>query len=508
MRSTESVPARTQVRAWVSLVLLTTTAACGGGAIQTQEAPALRIGFGMGPSARASGVKTLTDMVSSEPLVAHDWNGRPGPGLAASWKWEADRTAVQLHLKSGVRMHDGSLMTARSVATFLEKHRASGRLGFRYITAIVASDPSTVLIRLSQPDAFLLPELGDLQIAHPDFPDIATGPFMVVSRAPIAEARRFEAYHGGRSALSGVQIVTYNTHRAAWAALMRGEVDVVQEVTRDSVEFLEGSSNVKTYSSIQPFYVYLAFNQRHHAMRVVDVRRALSEALDRQDIIERAMRGHGRVAEGPIWPFHWAYPARPVRYAHDPEHARMLLDGAGFRLPPASREGLRLSRFSFKCLVWSEDPQYERIALMVQRQLFDIGVDMEIELVPLDAFIKRAKDGNFDAYLMQTNASRSLDFTYRFWRTSGPENAAAQNSGYRGADELLDAVRRSTSDDQMRSCLAALAQRFYDDAPAAFIAWTEVTRAVAARFSVGESTTHDPFSNIWQWQPADRPADK
>jgi peptide/nickel transport system substrate-binding protein len=496
--------ARSRRRRCISAFLLAAAIlgpACRRQADDSGQATTLRIGFGIGPSARATGVSTLTDILYSEPLVAHDWNGQPIAALADSWEWADNRTSVSLRLKQGVRMHDGTLLTADSVARFLQNHRDDGRLGFRYITSVAGKDGATVVIRLSRPDAFLLPELSDLRIAHPDRPDVSTGPFQVLTRTPVVEVRRFEQYHGGRSAIGGVRIVTYDTHRAAWAALLRGEVDVVQEVTRDSVEFMEHSSNVKTYSSLQPFYVYLAFNHRHPVMQHVEVRRALSQALDRQDIIDRAMRGLGRVSEGPIWPFHWAYTPLTTRYTYEPQEARRRLDQAGFTLPAPQSPGERHSRFSFKCLVWSEDPQYERIALMVQRQLFDIGVDMQIELLPLDAFIKRAVAGAFDAYLMQTNASRSLDFAYRFWRSSGSANTALQNSGYTGADTLLDAVRHSTSDDEMRVALQALARRFYEDAPAAFIAWTEVTRAVDARFSVAESAIRDPFANIWQWRP-------
>ena len=81
-----------------------------------------------------------------------------------------------------------------------------------------------------------------------------------------------------------------------------------------------------------------------------------------------------------------------------------------------------------------------------------------------------------------------------------------QQSGYTGADDLLDALQRSTDDTEVRQAVGALSRRFYEDAPAAFIAWTEITRAISSRFVVPEAGGEDPFSKIWQWH-AVRPGD-
>ena len=80
-----------------------------------------------------------------------------------------------------------------------------------------------------------------------------------------------------------------------------------------------------------------------------------------------------------------------------------------------------------------------------------------------------------------------------------------QNSGYTGADAGLDRLRRSISDEDTRAAVADLTRTFHEDAPAAFIAWLEITRAVDSRFTVGDHEAQDPFANIWQWRPATGP---
>ena len=67
------------------------------------------------------------------------------------------------------------------------------------------------------------------------------------------------------------------------------------------------------------------------------------------------------------------------------------------------------------------------------------------------------------------------------------------------ADEALDRLRESHSDDETRAAIKTLDQRFREDAPAAFIAWTEVTRALNADVVLDDPDVHDPFTAIWRW---------
>ena len=84
-------------------------------------------------------------------------------------------------------------------------------------------------------------------------PDIGTGPFRIVSRTPILEAKKYTEYYRGAAGLESLQLITFPTQRAAWVALMRGDVEMVQELNPESVEFLQGASGVAVYSSLRPF---------------------------------------------------------------------------------------------------------------------------------------------------------------------------------------------------------------------------------------------------------------
>ena len=468
------------------------------------------------PASPSSGIETLrlaarltvdtpavlANLLFAEHLITIDWNGRPQGALAIGWQWKEGGQELEVQLRQGVTFHDGTALTASVVADILRKQKAEDARNLPSVTRIDAIDEHTLLIRLNRPDAFLVEAIANTLIIDPEKPDIGTGPFRLLTRTPSIVAERNRSYYQGTPGIDKVEVITYDTQRAAWVALLRGEVDMLQSVNRDAAEFLEGAAHVEMASTIRPYYIPLVFNLRHPILGRVEVRRALAEAIDREEIVREAMRGHGRVADDPIWPFHWAYNAAARKYTYNPNAARLRLDAAGLYLQPAATPGRMASRFSIRCAFWA-DPQFERIALLLQRQLADVGVDLILEDVDESTLRKRVGKGEFDTFLFMMASGKSFNWTYRFWH-SPVDGVAYQNSGYTGMDSVPDRLRMVRSDAEVRMAVADLRDRFYEDVPAAFLAWPETTRAIDSRFDRGDRTNPDLFANLWKWRPAER----
>ena len=445
----------------------------------------------------------LTNFLFAEHLIAIDWQGRPQQALATDWQWQEDGLELHVQLRQGVTFHDGTALTAQVVADILRKLKKRDKRNlFAAVTKFEAENEHTLIVRLSRPDAFIVEAIADTLIVDPEKPDIGTGPFRILTRTPSILAEKNPFYYRGAPGIDRVQVIAYDTQRAAWVALMRDQVDMVQDVNRDSAEFLEGAAHVEMATTIRPYYIPLVFNLRHPILSRVEVRRALAEAIDRAEIVREAMRGYGRVADDPVWPFHWAYNAAARKYTDNPNAARLRLDAAGLHVRPAATPGRMASRFSIRCAFWA-DPQFERIALLLQRQLADVGVDLILEDVEELTLVERAGKGDFDTFLFLMASGKSFNWTYRFWHS--PVDAAAyQNSGYKGMDSVLDRLRIVRSDAEVRMAVADLRDRFYEDVPAAFLAWPETTRAIDSRFDRGDRSNPDLFANLWKWRPAER----
>jgi ABC-type transport system substrate-binding protein len=350
---------------------------------------------------------------------------------------------------------------------------------------------------LSAPNAFIIPDLALVSVRLPSNKEIGTGPFRLSRQDDqIAVLTAFPQYYRGRPSVDQIEISTYPTQRKAWAALMRGDVDMLHEVSREAAEFVQAESTVKSYSFRRPYYTSLVFNVRHENLKNVEVRKAINEALDRAALIRDGLSGRGTPADGPIWPEHWAYSAPAGTFAFNPDAARARLDAAGFKTRQRA-DGNMPSRFAFTCLVL-EDARFERLAVLVQKELADVGIDMKLMTLKQPQMEARLSSGDFDAFLFEM-FGRSLSWVYEFWHA---HDQAHFNDGYRAADAILDRIRAARSDEQIRAGMADLARIFHDDPPAAFIAWQATSRAVSTKFEVDAERDRDIMVNVWQWRLA------
>jgi peptide/nickel transport system substrate-binding protein len=478
-------------------------AGCSQPASAKRDPVTLRIGVASPKTGAATGgVKGFVSNLLHEPIVGIGWDGRPLQRIASEWTWSSDGLRLDLKLVEKLQFHDGTPLDSAVVKGSLERIFKRGPyVSYQSVIGVEAPQPDVVRIKLSRREALLLADLSNSTIDHPKNPDIGLGPFKLLTREPNVRLAAFDGYYRGHPSADFVEIEEYEDQRSPWAALMRGQLDAVHEITPGAIDFVEaeGQNSVKTFPFIGPYYIQLVFNVRHPILKDAAVRQALSYAVDRQAIIDLGLNRQGVVAEGPIWPYHWAYSTAQKTYTHNAEAATLRLDSAGLRVKPASKPGQMPSRLRFRCLTVAKESRFEKIALVLQKQLYEIGVDMEIEALPVDEILKRLQTGNFDAILTQRASGRSLGWTYMtFHSTKMP-------TGYSAADQVLERLRTATSDAEVRTTVSDLQQIFHDDPPAIFIAWPKVTRAVSAKFEVPGELGRDVVSTLWQWRPADSP---
>ena len=440
-------------------------------------------------------------MLFAEGLVALDSQGKLSLRVAAALpEWAEDGLTLTIRLRTDVRFHDGTPVTAPIVVRILKQKLKS--VGFEAVKAVDAPDDASVVIHLSRPDGFLTSTLAGAFIVDVNKPDVGTGPFRLVSGSKNLEAVQNTSYYRGTPGIEHVTVTEYATPRATWVGLLRSEVDMALDVNKDSVEFLEGAARFQSFYSIQPFYIPLVFNVRHPILGRPEVRRAISDAINREEIKKQGMRDQGQVADDPIWPYHWAYNPLGRKHSYDPTAARDHLDAAGLPVRPAA-PGRRASRFQFKCLFYNADPQFERIALLVQRQLAAVGIDLVLEGMAEKELVARLQAGNYESYLFQLTSGRDVSQAYRFWHSpKGALGPVKQNTGYDGADAILDRLRASWKEEDIRIAVGDLRQRFFEDVPAVFLAWQQITRVVDKRFDIGNTNDPEIFPNLWRWHLA------
>jgi peptide/nickel transport system substrate-binding protein len=475
------------VGALASLVLCSSEACRRpAGSLDQPASATLRIGVSVGQMAAAdpqNGLRQVSQNQSVEGLVKIGEDGRPTAWLAQNWEYTPDGRTLKVHLRPGLTFHDGSPVTASVVAKAIET-LLSNFMGpaFADVERISASGPRDLDIALRQPSPFVLEAL-ELQFRSPAPNSAGTGPFEPVGPKSPTELRANEHYYLGRPIIDRLAVNTYPTARAAWAEMLRDHLDMLYEVGTDALDSLERSNQILVFTYLRHYQYSLIFNTHQPTLRSAAVRRALSEAIDRDAVVRDALNGHGVASSGPIWPRHWAVGSDLEKFPYDPGKAAK-------NLPP--------SRLHFTCLV---PPDYERIALVVKRQLDRVNVSMDIKELPPDRILDAMTRRDFDAVLFDLISGPSLFRQFFLWRSGTSGNLAGFSSAV--VDAALDRIRHSSSDDDYRAGVVAFQHSTMEDPPAIFLAWSERARAVSKRFVVTDAQPgRDILSTLRFWKPA------
>ena len=451
------------------------------------------------------GIPQLARILSYEGLTNKNPDGHAEPRLAESWALSPDGLKWDFNLRQGVVFHDGTVLDAEHVVRSLNASRARPgaaalRPGLLDVKELTASGPRTVTVELARPSSFLLDDM-DVQIGAqgpPGKESPGTGAYRIVSESrEEAVLESNDRFVQGEPVIKKIIIRPYQTLRTAWAALMRGEIDMVSEVAHDAVEFVSNDA-VAAYSFLRNYQYLVAFNGRRAQFKDPLVRRALNSAVDRAELIRTVLKGHGVPANGPLWPHHWAYDSTVPPYAYDTSLAASALrrdTGQFGTSAKAFPGGLR-----FTCLIPANFAILERLALSVQKQLYDVGVDMQIEAVPVEKYDGRIRAADFDAVLIDMIGGPSLARAYSFWRSPG-ELKGFNVFGYSNpeADRWFDALRYARDEASVRAATGQLQRVLREDPPALFLAWNERTRAISRRFRVPVEGARDPLYTLRLW---------
>jgi peptide/nickel transport system substrate-binding protein len=497
------------VRSAGAMLSLALCAACATGAPEADSLASLTVGVAAPVMQQAStsvGITYNRDALTRETMVTLGIDGRPAPRVLESWTPSGDGLTWRLKVRPGIRFHDGTPATAPEIAASMDSMLIAKLLGT--VESIEPDGADTIVVRLKERYAFLPEDLAQVtavRTVHEKDEDgkviatrqFGTGPYAVaMESADRLELRAFPHHYRGDPDVTQVEVKLFPDQRNAWSALMRNEIDVLYEVSRDSLDFVRSESTINVATFPRAYVYVFAFNASAPALKDPAVRRAINLAIDRTALLRTALSNEGEVAAAHVWPRHWAHDASVVPPAHDPQESIRLMEQAGLFVKDG--KGAMPARLRLKCAVYEP---FARIALVLQRQLAEVDIDLQLETFGLRDLAGRARDGNYETFLFEMTTGRTMLWPYLFWHSTSP----FVKHGYTGADEVLDRMRVARNDDEMRAATSAFQRRLIDDPPAAFLAWGRVSRAVTKRFEL-PPTDVDIYHTIPRWKPAAKTA--
>jgi ABC-type transport system substrate-binding protein len=478
--------------AGVSLAAMLTIASAACRRAETPRPASARAQIAIGIPSPDAPVGPLVFSLTRTRLLRLDQEGHEQPALIERWAVSPDHLTWTLGIREGAHFQDGREVTAADVAALLNEAVASrdSGPGLWSVRSVDVAGPREVRVTLREPGSLLLESLS-LVSALP------TGPY----REPQPDDRipSLEAVAHPSEAPPEIQTVAlrrYDTPRAAVAALLREEVDVLYEVPNESRALLAAQHGVQVYPHVKPYVVTLGLNHRHPVLSRRRVRLAMNALVDRAPLVEEA--GGGEPAADLIWLQHWSRPhtADGEALRVDRDRARTLLDAEGL-LMARSEDGTVQPRFRVKCLVL-DDPTMARIAGRLHQMYADAGIVLDLESVPLPQLLERLSAGEFESFLSPMVSGYGLGVPYLYF--GDHDRARMIDLGYTAASGAAERVRRAATDDALVSAVGDLHRVLLEDPPAVHLYWQRTSRAVGPRVQVPPDTDADVLGSLPRWK--------
>ena len=450
------------------------TASSGGEIVvgKEQEAP------GLDPAKNPASAAILVFDLMYSRLVRLDDQMRPTPDLAERWEQPDPKTFV-FHLRRGVKFHTGRELTSADVKYTYERilnpETASiAKSFFDIIDRIDTPDPATVSFTLKQPFAPFLVNTAntwtgivDREVVQANNGDLnkvdaGSGPFKLEEWTPQTRTvlTKNPNYHmPGQPAADKVTFLIMPEESARIAALRTGNVQFT-ELTAAGFDTLKNDRSVVPVNAPTLSYAYLGMNVAKPPLDKLQVRQAISYAVDRNEIIQTVFRGYARPT-GPIPTAmaDWAMdPSKFSSYKADVNKAKQLLAEAG--VP----SGFKTTIMAMSTLSYQVES-----AQVIQSQLQKIGIQSDVQPLEVGVYVDTWKKKGMELMVggngAGTNPDRAICF---FFCTDGSANV------WNFSDPQVDqgAMQASQSTDQAKAKeLYDQAQtRIVDQAPNLFLA--------------------------------------
>ena len=319
-----------------------------------QETPVrggvLVLGIGGGSTTDDVDVRKLNDWVPVNQaymlmngLVEIDANNKATPELFESWTAAEGAVEWTFKVRQGVTFHNGKTLTADDIIYSLNLHRGDTTSAARSIAEafkdVAKVSETEVKITLASGNADLPYVLSDYHfLVVPDgFTDwanpVGTGPFVFESYEPGVRSRfkRNESYwKPGCANVDAVEVIVINDVSARTNALMSGQVHAINSLDFKTVDLLRQNPNLQIVQSAGGQHFTFLMDCTQAPFTDNNVRMAVKHAVDRQQLLDTALRGYGRLGnDHPIPSTDRFYNSELPQRPYDPEKAKFYLKEAG-----------------------------------------------------------------------------------------------------------------------------------------------------------------------------------
>lgn len=418
----------------------------------------------MHPITGTNGVNVELGGLVYQGLYELDQSFQPQPRLAAGATVSQDGLTWTIEVAQGVSFSDGTPLTATQVVQCLELARTASRYQTRLagVTGVAQRGTYTVSITLSAPNAQFLSLLDIPVVLEREGQDpLGTGPYLMGDGmlSPNPYSAQVDALPA-----ENIPLVEVSSPDRRVASFDSGEVWMATtEFFSPSALGYSGTCEVVDYPTTQ--LLYLGFRTQGGPCADENLRRAISGTLNRKNLVDVQLSGHGDPTDLPISPV-WG------------------------ELPQVQVKAEGETTANLKLIVNEDNPTRQRLAQQMAEQLAGIGISVTVQSLAWEDYVAALQRGDFDLYLGQVQLTADFDLTPLL------TGALAYGGAQGEVQDLLNAWRRTGGETELKAYVQGFAQK----APLAPICFLRGSLLVRWGLVTGVAPTQtNPYAKVNEW---------
>ena len=452
------------------------------------------------------------------------------PELAQSWKVSKDGRMITFRLRSGIYFSDGMSFSAQDVAYTVQQlmdpalHSATGdafRSGTGNVETKVIS-PTQISITFPAPVAGLdrlFDQVAILSEHSPRKEMAVLGPFMLADYKPGASVllqrnpNYWKTDEQGRKLpyLDSIRLDIQANRDVELLRLKRGELDLINSLDSEYFDKLEAASPQLVHDAGPSLdSEQLWFNEvakapipayKKNWFRSATFRRAISEAINREDLSRVVYHGHAQPALGPFSPANkfW-FNSKLKPQAYSPDAALKSLQSDGFRLENGVLKDKDGNEVVFSIITNAGSKTRERMAVLIQDDLQKIGIHVNVVTLDFPSLIERmAQTFDYEAIILGlTNVDLDPNGEMNVWLSSSenhqwnPQQKAPETSWEAEIDRLMRVQASSTDLKQRKQAFDRVQEIVVEEEPFIFLINKNALSAVSTTVHGGAPVILSP----------------
>jgi peptide/nickel transport system substrate-binding protein len=485
-------------------------------------------------------------------LLDFRWNNERGeldpyPMIAKSWEWSEDSSYIKFIIRDDIYWSDGTKLTTNDVVYSYDmfsdpdvQSRLIGTFNFFYkdengiididktFTIVSPTEfeihfPENAAVKLIDLSIPVIPEYifsnvqrDQLSSNDISFNPVSSGAFKLKkwdrNQSIVLEADS-TSFLFSENQVSEIVFKIIPDYTSRLLQLKKGEVDLIELVKVEDMDELKSNDNISVINNAGREYDYIGWNNidpELFSSEIVkpnkffgssNVRKALTMAINRKEILEEYLLNQGELASSPVSPiFKSVFNDQVKPYQYNPDEAKKLLAQMGWA--DKDKNGILENggeEFKFKMYYPVGNPLREYASVVIKNNLKAVGIEVTIEKMELGAFIDNLYDRKLDSWMAAWGVPIPLDLK-PYWYSD--PNIGVLNFACYGnpeVNEILDVLETKISREERVELVKEFQLLIHNDEPITFLYWTPNLVAYNNRIKNINITSYGVLVHCWEW---------